>query len=105
MIKFAVDEKMKCMSSQFEVEELVEVIEDIETEDGRGLVVHNDDVNSFDHVIEVLIKVCKHERMQAEQCTYIIHFKGKCEVKKGTYKSLKPLKEGIVDAGLDATIV
>ena len=93
------------MSSQAEVEELVEVIEKEVTEDGRGLVVHNDDVNSFDHVIEVLIKVCNHEREQAEQCTYLIHFKGKCEVKKGTYKALKPLKEGIIDAGLEATIV
>ena len=66
-------------------EDVLEEVELNESDDlGRGLVVYNDDVNSFDHVISTLIKVCEHEPHQAEQCTYIIHFKGKCEVKKGT---------------------
>ncbi|RJE75389.1 Clp protease ClpS [Reichenbachiella sp. MSK19-1] len=93
----------KVMSWQFEEEEIV-LIEEKEDE-AKGLVVFNDDVNSFDHVIDILIKVCKHERIQAEQCTYIIHFNGKCEVKKGTYKALKPMKEAILDEGINASIV
>ncbi|PIB36011.1 Clp protease ClpS [Reichenbachiella sp. 5M10] len=91
------------MSWQFEEEEIVLV--DEKSEEGRGLVVFNDEVNSFDHVIDTLIKVCEHERIQAEQCTYIIHFNGKCEVKKGSYDDLKPMKEGIIDAGINAVIV
>lgn len=92
------------MSWQFEEEELVDVLEDEQEDEGRTLVVFNDDVNSFDHVIDTLIKVCKHERVQAEQCTYIIHFNGKCQVKKGSYEVLKPMKEGIIDAGINAVI-
>ncbi|WP_109831143.1 ATP-dependent Clp protease adaptor ClpS [Reichenbachiella versicolor] len=93
------------MNWQLEEEELVEVLVDETQDEGRGLVVYNDDVNSFDHVIETLIKVCRHERVQAEQCTYIIHFKGKCEVKKGTEADLKPMKEAILDRGINAAIV
>jgi len=92
------------MSWQFEEEELVDVLEEEKEDEGLTLVVFNDDVNSFDHVIDTLIKICKHKREQAEQCTYIIHFNGKCQVKKGTYELLKPMKEGIVDAGINAVI-
>lgn len=92
------------MSWQFEQEELQEVLEVDKVEDGRTLVVFNDDVNTFDHVIDTLIKVCKHGRMQAEQCAEIIHYTGKCKVKEGTYHALKPMKEGIIDAGIDAAI-
>lgn len=70
----------------------------------KQLVVHNDDHNTFDHVIDTLIKVCRHHPHQAEQCTYIIHYKGKCSVKVGSYDTLKPLREGIMDAGIKATI-
>lgn len=87
-----------------EVEELVEVENDVDQGDTKDLVVHNDDFNTFDHVINTLVKVCKHDVTQAEQCTYIIHFKGKCAVKKGTFKELKPMREGISDAGIKATI-
>jgi ATP-dependent Clp protease adaptor protein ClpS len=80
---------------------LIEDLDDL----GRGLVVFNDEVNTFDHVIDTLIKVCRHNRIQAEQCTHIIHHKGKCEVKKGTYEVLKPMKEGIIDKGINAAIV
>lgn len=93
------------MSWQLEEEELVEVLVEDTLDEGKGLVVFNDDVNSFDYVIDTLIKVCRHERMQAEQCTYIIHFKGKCEVKKGTETELKPMKEAILDRGISAAIV
>ncbi len=87
-----------------EVEELVEVDTDLSEGDNRDLIVHNDDHNTFDHVINTLIKVCKHDANQAEQCTYLIHFKGKCAVKKGSLKELKPMKDGITDAGISATI-
>ncbi len=85
-----------------EIEE-VAVEEQIDI-DKHMLIVHNDDVNTFDWVIESLIKVCKHSPEQAEQCTLIIHFKGKCDVKYGTFKQLKPMKDAILDRGINATI-
>jgi len=77
----------------------------VDSEDARDLVVFNDDFNTFDHVIDTLIRVCKHEQMQAEQCTYLIHYKGKCAVKKGLYDDLRPMREGITEAGIKAAIV
>lgn len=68
------------------------------------LVVYNDDVNTFEYVIESLITVCEHDAIQAEQCTYLIHFKGKCSVKSGSYKELRPRCEALLDRGLSATI-
>ncbi len=88
----------------YQEEELVEVLDEQATEDGKGLLVFNDEHNTFDHVINTLIKVCKHEKHQAEQCTYLIHFKGKCRVKEGSYDYLKPMKDSIIDAGLNAVI-
>jgi len=90
------------MSTIFKEQELIDVLED--SEDPRDLIVYNDDFNTFDHVINTLIKVCKHEVHQAEQCTYIIHHIGKCTVKTGGYKQLKPMREGISDAGIKAAI-
>lgn len=77
----------------------------IDSEEARDLVVYNDDFNTFDHVIDTLIRVCKHEPHQAEQCTYLIHYKGKCAVKKGFYDDLRPMREGITEAGIKAAIV
>ncbi|KEO72804.1 ATP-dependent Clp protease adaptor ClpS [Anditalea andensis] len=85
-----------------ELELLLE--EEIDTE-AYDLVVFNDDVNTFDHVSKILIKVCKHTAEQAEQCTLIIHYKGKCAVKKGSRAQLKPMCESILDAGIQAAIV
>ena len=93
------------MSWQFEEEELVETLTDEGSEEGRSLMVFNDEFNSFDHVIDTLIKVCRHNRIQAEQCTNIIHFNGKCKVKNGTLKELKPMKDGVVEAGIKASIL
>ena len=75
------------------------------TDEDNQLVVYNDDVNTFDHVINTLIKVCKHTIEQAEQCTWIIHYRGKCSVKLGAYPELQPMKDAIVDAGIQAAIV
>lgn len=93
------------MAFEYQEEELVEVLEDQETEEGKVLVVFNDDFNTFEHVINTLVKVCKHEKNQAEQCTLLIHFKGKCKVKEGSFTFLKPMREGITDAGINAAIV
>ncbi|MBN2521561.1 MAG: ATP-dependent Clp protease adaptor ClpS [Bacteroidales bacterium] len=71
---------------------------------GHFLILHNDDIHTFDYVIESLVEICKHNIEQAEQCTYITHFKGKCEVKTGTIEELKPYKYGLIDKGLSATI-
>ena len=97
--------KDSIMAFEYQEEELVEVLDDQAVEEGKVLVVFNDDFNTFDHVINTLVKVCKHEINQAEQCTLLIHFKGKCKVKEGSYSFLKPMREGITDAGINATIV
>ncbi|MDD3740398.1 MAG: ATP-dependent Clp protease adaptor ClpS [Bacteroidales bacterium] len=70
----------------------------------RLLVLYNDDINSFDYVINCLVEVCNHDIIQAEQCAFITHYNGKCDIKKGDYKSLKPLKENLVNKGLRVTI-
>lgn len=70
----------------------------------RDLIVYNDDFNTFDFVIESLIKVCKHEVEQATQCTYLIHYKGKCQVKRGEYKDLESMCTALLDRGITAEI-
>lgn len=72
--------------------------------DSKNLIVFNDDVNTFDHVIESLIKVCKHEPVQAEQCTWLVHYKGKCQVKAGDWETLEPMCTGLLDRGISAEI-
>jgi ATP-dependent Clp protease adaptor protein ClpS len=69
-----------------------------------SLIVWNDEVNSFDWVIQTLIEVCKHSTEQAEQCAMIIHTQGKYAVKQGSYDELKPMCEAITDRGIGATI-
>ncbi len=68
------------------------------------LIIWNDEVNSFDWVIETLISVCKHTAEQAEQCAMLIHTKGKYAVKEGGYDSLKPMCNAITERGINATI-
>ena len=86
-------------------EELDVLLEDLVDTEEHDLVVFNDDVNTFEHVAKILVKVCKHTQEQAEQCTYIIHYKGKCAVKKGSRNKLKPMCESILDAGIQAAIL
>ena len=69
-----------------------------------NLVVWNDDVNTFEWVIETLVEVCGHTEEQAEQCAYIIHFQGKCSVKKGDYEKLKLMCDKITERGIGATV-
>ena len=74
------------------------------TEDPCNLIVWNDEVNTFEWVIETLVEVCGHSYEQAEQCSYIIHYHGKYAVKKGTYDDLKPFCDAITERGINATI-
>ena len=71
---------------------------------GCSLIVWNDEVNTFEWVIETLIEVCGHNFEQAEQCSLIIHFHGKYAVKQGSYEVLNPLREAILERGINATI-
>lgn len=81
----------------------VEVLER-DTNQNR-IILHNDDVNTFDWVIECLVKICKHSPLQAEQCAMIVHYKGKCDVKSGDVDELKPMCSALLDKGLSAEIV
>ena len=69
------------------------------------IVMYNDDVNTFDHVIETLIRVCSHTSEQAEQCALIVHYKGKCTVKTGPLDMLTPQCTSLLEAGLSAEII
>jgi ATP-dependent Clp protease adaptor protein ClpS len=69
------------------------------------IVLFNDDVNTFDHVIDTLISVCDHTPEQAEQCSLIVHYNGKCTVKTGDYDDLKPRCSRLLQAGLSAELV
>lgn len=69
------------------------------------IVLFNDEVNTFDHVIETLMYACEHTPEQAEQCSIIVHYKGKCTVKTGSYDDLEPRCSKLLEAGLSAEIV
>ena len=68
------------------------------------IVLYNDDVNSFDHVIETLVEYCDHTPVQAEQCTHLVHYKGKCAIKVGSYNELEPIYSALVNKGLSAEL-
>ena len=96
--------KKKTKKKMTETEELVDISEITQIVDQKNLVVFNDDFNTFDHVIDSLIKVCSHNPIQAEQCTFIVHYKGKCDVKKGDYDTLEPMCTALLDRGITAEI-
>ena len=75
-----------------------------ENEELRMLMLHNDEVNTFDHVISSLVQICRHDSAQAEQCAFITHYKGKCDVKSGSYEELAPMKLAMIERGLQVTI-
>lgn len=84
-------------------------LEDLLAEEGllsqNEIVLYNDDVNTFDHVIDTLIYACDHTPEQAEQCSILVHYKGKCTVKTGVYEDLEPRCSMLLKAGLSAEIV
>ena len=86
-------------------EQEVELLEDIVDTDQNDLVVFNDDVNTFEYVIDTLIKVCRHTQEQAEQCTLLIHYKGKCAVKQGSFEELVPMRNAICERGISAEVL
>lgn len=85
-----------------ETEELVLTAEEIKQY--NELILWNDDVNTFDHVIDTLVELCGHTKEQAEQCALIVHNNGKCGVKRGDYETLRPICTAILDRGISATI-
>jgi ATP-dependent Clp protease adaptor protein ClpS len=86
-------------------EEDVEVLEEVIDVDQNDLMVFNDEINTFDFVIDTLMEVCGHTPEQAEQCTLLIHYKGKCSVKKGTFEELAPMRNDICRRGIDARVM
>ena len=89
-----------------QVKEDTDVLEDLslETDGGYQLVVFNDDVNTFEWVIQSLVEICDHTYEQAEQCAIYIHFKGKYAVKHGTEDELIPMKDALHDRGISASV-
>lgn len=91
------------MSTKEKIQEDIDVLTEELKE--SEIVLYNDDVNTFDHVIETLIYACDHNPIQAEQCAWIVHYKGKCTVKTGSYDDLEPRCTMLLEAGLSAEIV
>lgn len=91
------------MSTIEKIQEEVAVLEQVSV--NHEIILYNDDVNTFDHVIDTLIRVCNHEELQAEQCALLVHYKGQCAVKTGSFDELKPQCSALLDAGLSAEIV
>ena len=85
------------------VQEEVDVLEEVINQ--NEIVLFNDDVNTFDHVIDSLIEICEHTLEQAEQCAMLVHYKGKCTVKTGEYNDLKPRCSSLLNRGLSAEIL
>lgn len=91
------------MSTKEKIQEEVDVLDQEVFQ--HEIVLHNDDVNTFDHVIESLIRVCDHTLEQAEQCAMLVHYKGKCTVKSGEFKDLEPRCSKLLQLGLSAELV
>ncbi len=85
------------------VQEDVDILEQVVNQ--HEIVLFNDDVNTFDFVIDSLISVCEHTLEQAEQCAYLVHYKGKCAVKTGEFDELKLKCTELLNRGLSAEIV
>lgn len=82
-----------------------DILIDEQTEINNEIVLFNDDVNTFEHVIETLVRVCQHAAEQAEQCAILVHYKGKCTVKTGSFDELRPQCTQLLEAGLSAEII
>jgi len=91
------------MATKEKIKEVLETTEDHEK--FNEIVLFNDDVNTFDHVIQTLVDACNHTYEQAEQCSLLVHYRGKCTVKTGPYDDLKPRCSKLLQAGLSAEII
>jgi ATP-dependent Clp protease adaptor protein ClpS len=78
--------------------------EGVDHQNQAKLVLYNDEINTFEYVMEILVEVCDHSMTQAEQCATITHFKGKCEVKSGSLTTMKELRYQLISRGLKATV-
>ena len=87
-----------------ETEEFLELDVLTKEEHEKNIVLYNDDVNTFEWVIECLTKYCGHDLIQAEQCATLVHYTGKCAVKNGSFEKLKPICETLLEKGLSAEI-
>ncbi len=92
------------MTWNIKTEELEELDVLVEIDQGAAIILYNDDLNTFDHVIYCLIKYCKHSADQAEQCAMLVHYKGKCQVKNGSEIELLPICQALTEKGLSAVI-
>lgn len=90
------------MSDSNKYQENIETIDVLNSH--KSIFLFNDEVNTFDHVIDSLCKYCDHDVVQAEQCAWIVHNNGKCLVKKGSYEELKPICNALTESGLNAQI-
>mgnify|MGYP001956427314 FL=1 len=86
------------ISSAVETQE--DVLSEVSLDGDWHVVLYNDNHNTFDHVIDCLIHTCGHDALQAEQCAMIVHFKGKCTVKSGSYNELAPIHESLTEKDL-----
>jgi ATP-dependent Clp protease adaptor protein ClpS len=93
---------MRCRKES--LEESVELLSETAEVSENQIILFNDEVNTFEHVIATLIRVCEHSEEQAHQCSLIVHYKGKCGVKSGSYEDLKPKCTALLEAGLSAEI-
>ena len=93
---------MSFSNSKTELEEEVISLEDLIGT--YNIILYNDDINNFDWVIDSLVDLCDHTLEQAEQCALLVHYKGKCQVKSGSYNELKPICEALLDRGLSAKL-
>ena len=91
------------MGTKEKIQEEISIAEKESNE--NQIVLYNDEVNTFDHVINTLMHACEHTPEQAEQCSLIVHYKGKCTVKTGSYDELKPRCTMLLNAGLSAELV
>ena len=90
------------MSEGQQFEQDIEILELLNSQ--KSILLYNDEVNTFDHVIDLLCKYCDHDTVQAEQCAWIVHNNGKCMVKKGSYEELQPICNALTEDGLSAKI-
>ena len=84
--------------------ELPESETEVLLEEGKSLILYNDDYNTFDHVINCLVEICDHDGIQAEQCAYIVHFNGKCDVMHGEESKLDTCCRLLKTKGLSAVV-
>lgn len=92
------------MKPVWKEKEETDVLEKDQVKNNPAIILYNDDINSFDHVIDCLVKYCEHQPEQAHQCALIVHHNGKCDVKHGDYDTLRPIYEALLDNKLSAKI-